>query len=172
MVTCGSDPKSDRASPVELPSLPLLSPSPLSGSRGQKMRARGKGRSFYILGGSLPPPCRAAGPLPPHHLAAGGLLPGTGAVGTSMQININFICAKVFGGVLPPRCRAAGPLPPGTGAAGSRQGYKSSAPSLAPSFSEIQRGERERGGVRKVIPPAKPYRILDLKKNLVYFLRS
>ena len=64
-----SDPKFDRASPVELPSLPLLSPAPLSGS--QKMRARGKGRSFYILGGSLPPPCRAAGGLPPGIGAAG-----------------------------------------------------------------------------------------------------
>ena len=56
----------------------------------------------------------------------------------------------------------AAPLPGGRppaarqGAAGSRQGYKSSAPSLASSFSahEIQRVEREIGGVREVIPPA------------------
>ena len=36
-----------------------------------------EGAEFYIWGGSLP-----AGPLPPHHLAAGGLLPGRGAAGT------------------------------------------------------------------------------------------
>ena len=47
---------------------PLLSPSPLSGSRGQKMRAQREGAEFYIWGGSLPPPlpgCRppAAPPL-------------------------------------------------------------------------------------------------------------
>ena len=60
------------------------------------------------------------------------------------------------------------------GAAGSLLKYKTPPLPSTPSFSahEIQRGERERGGVRKVIPPAKPYRILDPKKNLVYFLRS
>ena len=51
--------------------------------------------------------------------------------------------------------------PPGRGAAGSPPNIK--APFLTPSFTthEIQRGERERGGMRVVIPPAKPCRILD-----------
>ena len=95
---------------------PLLSPSPLSRSRGQKMRAQRKGAEFYIRGGSLPPPCRAAGPLPP-----------TG------------------------------------GAAGSLLKYKTPTLPSAPSFSahEIQRGERERGGVMEVKKPAKPCRIFD-----------
>ena len=44
-----------------LPPSPLLSPSPLSGSRGQKMRAQTEGAEFYIWGGSMPPPCRPAG---------------------------------------------------------------------------------------------------------------
>ena len=65
-----------------LPPSPLLSPSPLSGSRGQKMRTQREGAEFYIWGGSLPPPCRAAGPLPPHQLAAGGLPLGRGATGS------------------------------------------------------------------------------------------
>ena len=109
MVTCGSDPKSGRASPVELP------PSPLSGSRGQKMRVREKGLSFYIWGGSLPPPYRADG------------LPAAPPPGS--------------------RC-----LPPGRGAPGSLLKYKTPPLPSAPSFSahEIQRGERERGGVREV----------------------
>ena len=34
-----------------------------------------------VLGGDLPPPCRAAGPLPGGQLAAGGLPPGRGAAG-------------------------------------------------------------------------------------------
>ena len=61
----------------------------------------------------------------------------------------------------------AAPLP-GRGAAGSLLKYKTPRPSLcalpsAPSFSahEIQRGERETGGVREVKKPAKPCRILD-----------
>ena len=64
---------------------------------------------------------------------------------------------------LPPHHLAAGGLPPDRGAAGSRPKYKNSDLSLAPSFCahEIQRGERERGGVREVIPPAKPCWILD-----------
>jgi len=43
------------------------------------------------------------------------------------------------------------------------QVYKRSTPSLAPSFPahEIQRGQRKRGGVREVFPPAKPCLILD-----------
>src|SRR6185437_14981575 len=32
--------------------------SPLSGSRGHKMRTQREGAEFYICGGSLPPPCR------------------------------------------------------------------------------------------------------------------
>ena len=44
---------------------PPLSPSPLSGSRGQKMRTQGKGQSFYILGGSLPPPAGRQGACRP-----------------------------------------------------------------------------------------------------------
>ena len=66
-----------QASPVFLPPSPLLSPSPLSGSRGQKMRAQREGAEFYICGGSLPPPLPptggAAGPLPPGK--GGGRLP-------------------------------------------------------------------------------------------------
>ena len=78
LVTCGSDPKSGRASPVELPPSPLLSPSPLSGSRGHEMRVRGKGLNFYIWG-------ELAAPLPGGRLPAapppGGrcLLPDRGA---------------------------------------------------------------------------------------------
>ena len=100
--------------PTRIPS-PLLSSSPLSRSRGQKMRAQREGAEFYIWGGSLPPPCRAAGPLPPTGGAAGG-------------------------------------LPPGRGAAGSLLKYKTPTLPSAPSFSahEIQRGERERGGVSEV----------------------
>ena len=73
LVTCGSDPKSDRASPVELPPSPLLSPSPLSGPRGQKMRVREKGLIFYIGGGggACRPPAGRAGCLPPDRGAAG-----------------------------------------------------------------------------------------------------
>ena len=37
-----------------------------------------------VLGGSLPPPCRAAGPLPPLHWAAGGLPLGRGAASSPM----------------------------------------------------------------------------------------
>ena len=101
-------------------------PSPLSGSRGQKMRAQREGAEFYISGGSLPPPCRAADPLPPTGGAAGG-------------------------------------LPPGRGAAGSLLKYKTPTLPSAPSFSahKIQRGERERGGVREVKKPAKPCKIFD-----------
>ena len=68
LVICSSDPKSGRASRVELPPSPLLSPSPLSGSRGQKMRAQREGAEFYIWGGSLPPPAarQGGGKLPPH----------------------------------------------------------------------------------------------------------
>ena len=57
----------------------------------------------------------------------------------------------------------AAPLPSGRGAAGSLLKYKTPTLPSAPSFSahEIQRGERERGGVREVKKPAKPYRILD-----------
>ena len=58
-------------------SLTLLSPSPLSGSRGQEMRVRGKGLSFYI-GGSLPPPAGRAGCLRPLHRAAGACRPAGG----------------------------------------------------------------------------------------------
>jgi len=56
-----------------------------------------------------------------------------------------------------------GSLPPGRGAAGSHPKYKTPLLPSAPSFSahEIQRGERERGGVREVKKPAKPCRILD-----------
>ena len=50
---------------------PPLSPSPLSGSRGQEMRVRGKGLSFYIWGGACRPPAGRAGCLPPLHPAAG-----------------------------------------------------------------------------------------------------
>ena len=46
---------------VELPPSPLLSPSPLSRSRGQKMRAQREEAEFYIWGGSLPPGRGAAG---------------------------------------------------------------------------------------------------------------
>ena len=35
-----------------------------------------------VLGGSLPPRCRAAGPLPPSDGAGGGLPPGRGAAGS------------------------------------------------------------------------------------------
>ena len=70
-----SDPKSDRASRVELPPSPLLSPSPLSGSRGQEMRVRGKGLSFYIWGGACRPSAGRAGCLPPLHRAAGACRP-------------------------------------------------------------------------------------------------
>ena len=57
----------------------------------------------------------------------------------------------------------AGGLPPGRGAAGSLLKYKTLSLPSAPSFSahEIQRGERETGGVREVKKPAKPCRILD-----------
>ena len=53
---------------------------PAGGGRGPTARQVG-GRDLYVnkkkicavvLGGSLPPNCRAAGPLPPHQLAAGG----------------------------------------------------------------------------------------------------
>ena len=37
------------------------------------------------LGGSLPPPCQAAGPLLPHQLAAGGLPPDRGAAGSLLK---------------------------------------------------------------------------------------
>ena len=49
------------------------------------------------------------------------------------------------------------------GATGSHPKYKTPSLPSAPSFSahEIQRGERERGGVREVKKPAKPCRILD-----------
>jgi len=58
---------------------------------------------------------------------------------------------------------AVGGLPPGRGAAGSLLKYKTPPLPSAPSFSahEIQRGERERGGMREVKKPAKPCRILD-----------
>ena len=51
----------------------------------------------------------------------------------------------------------------GRGAAGSRPKYKTLPTPSVPSFSayEIQRGERERGGVREVKKPAKPCRIFD-----------
>ena len=64
---------------------------------------------------------------------------------------------------LPPHQLAAGGLPPGRGAAGSHHKYKTLSLPSAPSFSahEIQRGERERGGVREVKKLAKPCRILD-----------
>ena len=56
---------------------------------------------------------------------------------------------------LPPHQLAAGGLPPGRGAAGSHHKYKTPPLPSAPSFCAhgIQRGERERGGVREVIPP-------------------
>ena len=62
-------------------------------------------------------------------------------------------------GSMPPAAPPVG----GRGAAGSHPKYKTPLLPSAPSFSahEIQRGERERGGVREVIPPAKPCRILD-----------
>ena len=50
-----------------LPLSPLLSPSPLSGSRGQKMRVQREGRSFIFEEGACRPPagrqapCRPAG---------------------------------------------------------------------------------------------------------------
>ena len=55
------------------------------------------------------------------------------------------------------------PLPPGRGAAGSLLKYKTPPLPSASSFSahEIQRGERERGGVREVKKPAKPCKIFD-----------
>jgi len=70
-------------------------------------------------------------------------------------------------GPLPPHQLAAGGLPPARGAAGSLLKYKTPPLPSAPSFSahEIQRGERERGGVREVKKPAKPYRILDLNRR-------
>ena len=67
---------------------------------------------FYIWGGSLPPPCRAAGPLPPTGGAAGDLPPGRGAAGSLQgpmrKINLFLFTYKS----LPPPCRAVGPLPP------------------------------------------------------------
>ena len=60
---------------------PPLSLSPLWISWAENEGAR-EGAEFYIWGGSLPPPCRAAGPVPPHHLAAGGLPPGRGVAGS------------------------------------------------------------------------------------------
>ena len=63
--------------------------------------------------------------------------------GRNLYVNKNnFFCAEVLGGC----------LPPGRGAAGSRPKYKTPSLPSAPSFSahEIQRGERERGGVREV----------------------
>ena len=64
---------------------------------------------------------------------------------------------------LPPGRGAAGGLPQGREAAGSLLKYKTPPLPSAPSFSahEIQRGERETGGVREVKKPAKPCRILD-----------
>ena len=74
--------------------------------------------------------------------------------GRDLFVNKNKkFCAEVLGGSLPPPCRAAGSL----------LKYKTPTLPSAPSFSahEIQRGERERGGVREVKKPAKPCRILD-----------
>jgi hypothetical protein len=74
--------------------------------------------------------------------------------GRDLYVNKNKIfCAEVLGGG----------LPPGRGAAGSLLKYKTPTLPSAPSFSahEIQRGERERGGVREVKKPAKPCRIFD-----------
>ena len=76
-------------------------PSPLSGSRGQKMRTQGEEAEFYISGGSLPPPCRAAGPLPPTSGAAGSL---QGPLRKKKLFTYRS---------LPPR--AVGPLPGGRG---------------------------------------------------------
>ena len=56
---------------MELPPSPLLSPSPLSESRGQEMRVRGKELSFYIwgepaaLGQQVPAARQGGGRLPP-----------------------------------------------------------------------------------------------------------
>ena len=81
----------------------------------------------------------------------------------SKNIKIKIFYAEVLGGSLPPPCRAAGGLPPGRGAAGSLLKCKTPSLPSAPSFSahEIQRGERETGGVREVKKPTKPCRILD-----------
>ena len=88
-----------------LPPSPLRSPSPLCGSRGQKMRAQREGAEFYIWGGSLPPPLPGGRPLPPHHLAAEG-----------RQAPAKDFCAKkiifIYIKVPTAPCRAVGPLPP------------------------------------------------------------
>src|SRR6185312_6320185 len=75
-----------------LPPSPLLSPSPLSGSRGQKMRTHREGAEFYIWGGGLPPGRGAAGSLQ----------------GPLRKINLFLFIYRS----LPPPCRAVGPLPP------------------------------------------------------------
>ena len=79
---CAEVNEGGRASPVELPPSPILSPSPLSGSRGQKMRARGKGRNF-IFG------ARACRPLP------GGRPHAAGTAG-GRQAPAKDLCAKKF----------------------------------------------------------------------------
>ena len=96
MVTCGSDPKSGRASPVELPPSPLLSPSPLSGSRGQKMRAQREGAEFYIrapAGGRVPHAQKQAaaggicgGPPAANWWGGRGLPPGRGRQAPSKDL--------------------------------------------------------------------------------------
>ena len=57
----------------------------------------------------------------------------------------------------------AGACRPPAGPAGSRPKYKTPPFLLRPHFlpTRSRRGERERGGVREVIPTTKPYRILD-----------
>ena len=74
--------------------------SPLSGSREQEMRVRGKGLSFYIWG-SLPPPCRAGG-LPAAPPPGGRCLPP----GRGLRAKNNYIYLHVG------PCR---PLPGGRG---------------------------------------------------------
>ena len=57
-----------------LPPSPLLSPSPLSGSRGQKMRTQREGAEFYIWGGR-PPAANWRGGRGPAARQSGGRLP-------------------------------------------------------------------------------------------------
>ena len=94
--------------------------------------------------------------------------------GRDLHVNkYNFFCAEAHGGSLPSPCRTAGTCRPVEGRQAARPAgrlppkYKSWAPSLASSFSvhEIQRGERERGGVREVIPPVKPCGILNPNRS-------
>ena len=60
MVTCGSDPKSGRASPVELPPSPSLSPLWISWAENEG--AEGRGRSFIFEEGVCRPPAGRQAP--------------------------------------------------------------------------------------------------------------